>query len=35
MKADEDDYEDYALGDFETEFEDWLKEKKYAKYDEI
>ena len=29
MKADEDDCEDYTLGDFETEFEDWLREKDY------
>jgi len=28
MKADEDDFEDYALSDFETEFENWLREKK-------
>ncbi len=27
MKADEDDHEDYTLGDFETEFEEWLREK--------
>ena len=35
MKADEGDYEDYNLSDFEAEFEDWLTEKNYAKYDKI
>lgn len=31
MKADEYDYEDYTLGEFETEFEEWLREKNIKK----
>lgn len=32
INADEDDYGDYTLGEFEDEFEEWLREKNINEY---